>query len=556
MTVAEPEDNHQGAGLVLKPDESARTLIATVTPDPEAAPIDEAWLRERVIQQGYGSWRYLSEAVTAVLSHYNAGMAFETRLAECVDGGFSIEIAPDGLAALLTITPCEGGNPVGKAEIMAWLTEAGIGQGIDLEAIDDAVALGVAKDRVIARGVAPQHGSDGWLESLIPEVRERVPRVDETGHTDYRDLGEILVVHTGDRLMQRYPPTAGIAGQTLFGEAIPAHPGKEIMYAANLPGTCFSPENPDLLLAAITGQPVVIRGGIMVEPVFKLETVDTASGNIDFDGSIVIAGDVSANMTVRASGDIQVGGVVEMATLEAGGSIVVKGGVMGSIGRKNVEEQHVKCAGSFNAAYVQQARISAEDSIFIDDFAMQCELSAVNHVRVGNKKRGHIIGGVVQATLSITAKVLGSGNRVKTVCEIGASPLMHKQLLEMAHERDQQETQLLEVSKLLDFSSKHPGKLRPEMIDKAKATAALLAARIATLRAEQDVLTQKIALSQQATATAEREIHEGVEVFLGSRRYKVVGDHGPCSIKLGPGGLEMFAPEANKATAPISAKAT
>lgn len=536
-------DAEQGAGLSVRPDESGRNLLVTVAPHPNAAPIDEAWLRQYVIQQGYGTWRFLNDAVTPVLAHYNAGMAFETRLAECLDGGFSIEITPDGLEAVLTLTPAEGGQSVGKAEIMAWLTEAGIGQGIELSAIDAALASGSANHQVVAKGIAPQHGADGRLESLIPEVRERVPRINETGHTDYRDLGEIMVVHAGDRLMQRHPPTAGIAGQTLFGEVIPACPGKEIMYSASLPGTSFSADNPDLLLAAINGQPVVIRGGMMVEPVYKVETVGTASGNIDFDGSVVIVGDVGANMRVRATGDIQVGGVVEMATLEAGGSIVVKGGVMGSIGRKNVEEQYIKCGGCFNAAYVQQAKVSAEDSIFIDDMAMQCELSAVNHVRVGNTKRGHIIGGVVQATLSITAKVLGSGNRVKTLCEIGVSPLMHKQLLALTKERDKQETQLLEVSKLLDFASKNPGKLRPEMIEKAKTTAAALSAQIATLRTEQDALTQKIVLSQQSKVTAEQAIHEGVEVSIGSQRYKVAGDHGPCCVKLGNNGLEMLSIE-------------
>ena len=541
--MAGPADNHQKIGLILKPDESARNLIAIVTPDAKAASIDETWLRDQVVQQGYGSWRYLSDAADAVLAHYRAGRAFEARLAERIDGGFSIEIAPDGLEALLTITACEGGDPVTKAEIMAWLTEAGIGQGIDHEAIDNAVELGVVKDRVIARSMLPEHGQDGWLESLIPEVRERVPRVNETGHTDYRDLGEILVVRTGDILMQRHPPTQGINGHTLFGELIPAHPGKEVMYGSNLPGTCFSPENPDQLLAAINGQPIIIKGGIMVEPVFKVETVNTASGNIDFDGSVIVVGDVSSNMAVRATGDIQIGGIVEMASLEAGGSIVVKGGVIGSIGRKNAEEQRIKCGGCFNATYAQQAKISAEDSIFIDDVAMQCELSAVNHIRVGNRKRGHIIGGVVQATLSITAKVLGSRSRVKTVCETGFSPLMHRQLLQMSRERDKLETQLLEVSKLLEFASKNPGKLGPEVIDKAKATAALLSTQIETLHTEQDALTQKIALSQESKVIAESGIHEGVEVSIGSQRYKVVGDHGTCCIKLGIASVDMFALE-------------
>jgi uncharacterized protein (DUF342 family) len=381
------------------------------------------------------------------------------------------------------------------------------------------------------------HGSDGRFESLLPEVRSRVPRVDESGHTDYRDMGEILVVHPGDKLMLRHPATTGRDGVTLRGEPIPPKPGKDMMYSANLAGTTFAPENPDLLLAAISGQPVVVKGGMIVEPLYKVDEVGTASGNIDFDGSVVVHGEVGAGMTVRATGDIEVGGVVESATLEAGGSIVIKGGAIGSLGRKSGAEHRIKCGGCFTAAFAQQAAIEAGDSIFIDDVAMQCELTAHNHIRVGNQKRGHIIGGKAQATLSITAKVIGSPNRVATRLEIGVNPSMHKQLLEMAKDRDGKENQLLEISKLLDFAHKNPGKVRPEMIEKARTTAGALGEAIAAMREEQDVLTKKIELSLQSRVIAEQAIYEGAEVLMGNQRHRVVGEQGACAIGLTEHGL-------------------
>ncbi len=531
--------SQSGLGLTYRLDADAKALIATVTPDPAAQSIDEAYLRARLDSEGYGALRFLPDAVTPLLAHYNAGMAFEIKLAECVDGSLHLEVSPDGLEAFLDILPAAGGTPVDISAVLAALAENGIGEGILTEAIDAAVAAGEANKVVVARGVPPVHGEDGRFESLIPEVRSRVPRVDEGGHTDYRDLGEILVVHVGDNLMLRHPPTEGKPGLTLFGEKIEANAGQDVMFSASLPGTAYAPDNPNLLQAAITGQPVVVRGGMMVEPVFTVDTVSLSTGNINFDGSVVVTGDVSAGMKVKVSGDIQIGGIVDMATLEAGGSIVVKGGVMGSLGRKNVEDQHVHCDGCFNAAYVQQAKIDAGDSIFIDDMAMQSDLTAINHIRVGNNKRGHIIGGHVQATLSITARVIGSPNRVRTLCEIGVNPLMHKQLLEMSKQRDVKETQLLEVSKLMDFARKNPGKLRPEMIEKARATAAVLSAEIAAMREEQDGMTNKIELSQQSRVTVEQAIYEGVEVHLGNKRYRVAGERGPCAIGLASDSLEL-----------------
>jgi uncharacterized protein (DUF342 family) len=117
---------------------------------------------------------------------------------------------------------------------------------------------------------------------------------------------------------------------------------------------------------------------------------------------------------------------------------------------------------------------------------------------------------------------------------------MHKQLLAKATERDGQETKLLEISKLMAFAQANPGKLRPEMLDKARATAAALSAGIAALREEQELLTKKIDLSQHARVVVEQALHEGVEVLMGNQRYRVVGEHGPCAIGLGQGGLGLL----------------
>ncbi|NHC07790.1 DUF342 domain-containing protein [Azonexus fungiphilus] len=529
------------SGLQLHFDAATGQLLASVVADHDAAPLDEPGLRERIAAAGWGALRYLPNMALGLLANHNAGIACTLPIAEAVDAVLRIDLSPDSVEAWLDIVAAEGGQPASVEAVLALLADNGIGEGIDHAAIAAAVAAGSASHVVVARGVPPVDGCDGRLESLIPEVRDRRPQVDASGYIDYRELGDIFVVHAGDWLMLRHPPTDGTPGRTLLGETIPATPGKAAMFAASLPGTAFDPGNPDLLVAAITGQPVVVAGGMLVEPVFRVDQVSTVTGNVSFDGSVVVKGDVGSGMTVRASGDIEVGGVVDMGTLEAGGSIVVKGGAMGSLGRKTSEECHIRCEGSFHAAYAQQAKIEAGDSIFIDDSALQCELTAINHIRIGGKRRGHIVGGHLQATLSITGKVVGSSNRIATYCAIGVNPLLHKQLLQMCKLRDERETQLLEVAKLLDFAHKNPGRLRPEMIAKARATAAQLSAQIAEMREEQEQLTRKIELSRQSRLVARELLCEGVEVHLGNHRYKVVGEHGACAVGVGADGLELMA---------------
>jgi hypothetical protein len=43
---------------------------------------------------------------------------------------------------------------------------------------------------------------------------------------------------------------------------------------------------------------------------------------------------------------------------------------------------------------------------------------------------------------------------------------------------------------------------------------------------------------------AQQALYEGVEVTMGSQRYRVVGEHGACAVGLGPAGLELINLEA------------
>lgn len=534
----------RGAGLSLQLDATGRVLLASLVPQPEVAAIDAAWLEERIAEAGAGRFRRDAAACELLLQQYAGGAAVAgLALATAVDAALAVRIAPDALLATLDITPAQGGTPISKEAVLAELGAKGITEGIALDAINQAIADGAAQDVEIARGRAPVAGEDGRLKCLLPAARDRRPQLDASGHIDYRDLGEIQVVRAGEALMRRHPPTPGTPGITVRGAAIPPRAGKDIAFAPGLAGVAPAADDPNLLIAACAGQPVQVRGGIMVEPVFSVEAVNMASGNIRFDGSVKIRGDVAAGMLVSATGDIEIGGVVESATLEAGGSIVVKGGVIGRLGRKDAGDHHISCGGDFSAAYAQQVRVEAGDSIFIDDIAMQCDLLAANHIRVGQRRRGHVIGGRLQATLSVTARVLGSPNRIETRFEIGTPPALHKQLAELARQRDGEETQLLEVSKLLAFADHNPGRLPPATVEKAAHTAARLSAEIAALRETESALAQKADLARNARVVAEQAMYDGVVVTLGIQRYRVSGEHGAGAIGLGEQGLALLPAE-------------
>lgn len=537
-----------GPDLRLLFDESSRTLSASLAPDPRFPRIDASWLRNRLAAADYADLQIRPEPIKQLIARYNAGEAVPPiEIAHCVDASLQILISLDGLSARLTLIPAKGGEPATKADVLAEIQGKGIVEGVLVDDINHAIAEGKADDLVIARGREPVPGEDGRLESLLPETRERVPSVNASGRTDYRDLGEVQVVRTGDALMRRHPPTRGTEGLSVLGRPIPAKPGRDARFAAGLRGVAPSADDPDLLVAATNGQPLRVKGGIMVEPIYTVDAVNMATGDIHFDGTVRVRNDVQAGMTISATGDIEVGGTVEPATLEAGGNIVVKGGVMGSLGSKSSSTESsthaIRCGGSFSAGYAQQARIHAGDSIFIDDMAMQCQLDAANHIRIGNHRRGHIIGGLTRACLSVHARVIGAPNRIRTEIAIGSDPALAQAVQEKAATRDAKENKLLEIGKLLTVADRNPGKVSADIITRAEDAAAALSAEIEGLRLEEEDLRQRLLLAQQARVNAENTVYEGCIFTLGEHTLRIRQDRGATTVRLAEHTLGVFALE-------------
>lgn len=522
------------SGLTLTLADDGRRLLASFRPLQALGEADLGLLRGELAEQFPGLFIF-EQLLPQAINKIRAGETFEITIGEVRDGEVQVHLDASKMAAYLHISPPFGGVPVTREQVGSAIERAGVVFGLDHEAVEQSIQAGRADNVLIAKGRPPVHGEDGRLESLIPSMKERRPRLDEHGLADYRNLGEVLVVHVGETLVRRVPATPGEAGETLLGQEIPAIPGKEVMFAPGLTGVVPDTRDPDVLVAAITGQPVQVKNGVIVEPTYAASRVDLSTGNIVFDGTVKVQGDVQAGMTIRATGDIHIAGTVEAATqgeatLEAGGNIVVQGGVIGRVdsGDGEGDVSRIHCKGSFTARFVQNVQIFAEDSIYIDETAMQSELSAANQVVVGKEGsgKGRIIGGLIQATLLVKAQMIGSPSLTRTVVEVGFHPKMNDRLRLLASEREEWDKKLEDVQRVLAFSKLNPGRLSEETLQKAEKTLVAAQARIAELQDEHEVLNGQLELSDKGRVVVEKTLFEGVEVMSGGRRYKAVAERG------------------------------
>lgn len=489
---------------------------------------------------GYGDWAVLKDSITKLPKLFTS--IREPTLADIAekrDAEMTLTISSNELTAHLTLTPARGGLPVSEADVLALLTRNNVTQGIIPTAVVQAVSAQSADQVLVAQGTLPIDGENARFESQLPEITDRRPKENSNGSVDYREISMFFTVKPDTPLLRKIPLTTGTAGTSVTGKVIPAKPGSDLSFSAPLSGVKFDPEDKNLLLSAIGGQAVMIEHGVRVEPVIELKNVDLSSGNIDFDGTVNVSGDVASGLRIRTSGDIFVAGTVEGATLEAGGNIKVNKGVIGR-GELRQEDNtpgtslaRLKAEGSIQARFVENAMIEARGDVMIDELLAHCEVVTEGSLMVGKDKakKGHILGGSITAVRGIKAQVAGSGAGVRTKLEAGISRSLRKDLdqaretiIVKCAERDK-------LAALLKRSTQLPA----ELVTRARATLVKTETELKNLIVQRDTIQQQIGQDINARIAIGLRVHDGTTVLLGEKTLTVDHERGPGTFTLSEG---------------------
>lgn len=509
-------------------------------PRADAAPLDSASILAKLESEGYADWAINKDTLTKLpklVREAKAPLAID--LAQKKDAELSVTISSDEMTALLTVTPPQGGDPVTEDDIRVLLDRNKIVYGIQSEVIATVINTQKAERVPVALGTVPINGEDTCFEGLLPEISDRRPKQRDDGTVDYRDIGLCFTVKPETLLMKKLPPTIGTAGTSVTGKVIPARPGRELSFAAPLVGVVLDPEDKNYLRAGIGGQPILIEHGVRVEPVISFKEVDLTTGNIEFDGTVNVAGNVTAGLTIRTSGDIFVAGMVEGAALEAGGSIKVAKGVIGrgelrnDAGELNTSIARIKAGGSIQARFYENAWVEAGGDVLADELVAHCEISAKGAVVVGKDraKKGHILGGSVFAEQGIKAQVLGSASGVRGKLEAGISRSVRTRL---GNVRDELITKCAERDKLATVLGR-AAQLPKEMLERARATLDKTEHTIKALQDERDTLQHKITNDANARITVGAKAFEGNTLLLGERSLTIDQERGPGQFTLADG---------------------
>ncbi|MEG0009646.1 MAG: FapA family protein [Aeromonas sp.] len=514
-------------------------------------PVTEADVRALLLASNCRRYQPLTEGMRQAVTLLNGLLAqpdapshAPVPIAQRQDARLLILVDADKMSACAQITADWGGKPLTLELLQQAVAASEIKQGVSETRIAAAIqaagaaAPGAQLRPVIALGKAAEHGLDTRFERLVDTAAERILKPQELDHgkVDMRDLGTLLTVKAGAQLMRRHPATQGINGFTVTGQPLPAKAGKESAMTAG-EGACFSPEDPDLLLATRPGLPCQERAGMKVDEVLSVKQVDIRHGHVEFEGSLLVNGDVMPGMRVKTSGDVVIGGFVEGGYIESGGTITVRNGIIGRKPEQGEYQCHLSAGGEIHASYAQYARLEADGDIHIQSQLSHCYSRSGQDLKVGDSamRKGHLIGGINIANRLIMAPVLGASAANRTRLQILGGYFSQKEQEQALRQRKQACRE--QIDKLQDLILRllqlPHDKRNPETLQKIKAIrlhqldeSKSLDEQLAAAQAELQVLMANMDI------IATQRLFPGVEVEMAHYHNRVDIEHGPIHFAI------------------------
>jgi uncharacterized protein (DUF342 family) len=286
-----------------------------------------------------------------------------------------------------------------------------------LEAFDRVLAEpagpGQAVRAVIAQGTPPQPGADGQVEWLIDQTPAEDDGPSHDGRVNFYDQSPYISVTEGQTLGIIHPPTAGTPGHDVTGRVLSARDGKPCHLKLDESITI----RPDgQIIANRAGVLSRFRGKAGIQQLLHVEKhVDFHTGNLDFDGDIVVNRDVRDRFSIKATGNVTICGLIEAATIECGGDLQARGGFAGR------ELGHARVTGDMHARYLNEAGATVIGDLHVAREALNCQIDVHGSARMPHAV---IIGGELRVGGRLECRNLGSEAGVRTVVRIGLVPAL------------------------------------------------------------------------------------------------------------------------------------
>lgn len=322
----------------------------------------------------------------------------------------AIRLSPDLMEARVTVLPdpnCDDETQADK--LAAALAARGIKQGIDRDALvagaRAARASGHPEAEVVgARGKPPVDGSEIDYR-IVVDMEKKAFKALEGERADFRETESVKNVKKGEVLAEVLPARQPAAGFRLDGSVLQARMTRA---QGAKPGDNTALSEDGTKVVSDADGMIVLKGGKfnVVDEYAVPEDVDFSTGNIRASGVVRIRGQVQSGFLVQAGKEVEVGGDVWQAVIDAKGDVRVRGAITSG---SKVTGHNV------TARFISNSHVEAEGDVEVNLSITSSEVYSRGKLTVMGSQ-GVIIGGEVNASKGIEAREIGSpSSRTKVV---------------------------------------------------------------------------------------------------------------------------------------------
>ncbi len=347
---------------------------------------------------------------------------------------YSMEISEDSMTVTVRFyPPSETGQRMNVDEFIKDLQYKKIVYGVNQELIKKHFRKPeYCKDLVVAEGKPPRHGKDAQINYFFNTDTHAVPTLKADGSVDFFNLNTINHCKKGDLLAQIIPEDPGECGCNVAGAKIKPRNVKRatLRFGKNV----LQSEDRLSITSQVDGCVSLVDDQVFVSDLYEVENVDNSTGNIEFEGSVQVNGNVCSGFSVIAQGNVIVQGVVEGAYIRADGDIVITRGMNG------MSKGRLEAGGNIIAKFLENATANAAGYVSAESI-LHSKVMAGSEITVTGR-RGFVTGGHVCAGQKISAKNLGASLGASTLVEVGVNPGLKAEYQALQEE-------LLEIQKVI-----------------------------------------------------------------------------------------------------------
>lgn len=436
-----------------------------------------------------------------------------------------VRITDDKTEAWLYLCAPDEGTVYEKSEIIRYLQLNNVVAGINESHVAAMCKKQIYEREVkIASSVKGDPGREGYYEFFFNTEKPK-PKINKDGTVDYRSMSLVQNVTEGDLLAVYHPSVQGTAGRDVTGAFEKVNCSYRELRPLAGKGIKAG-ENPNEYYATMSGKIEYTKESnkLSVVEVYEVQGgCDYANNSlVEFNGDVIIHGNIEAGVTIRAGKSLTVDGVVEAANISAGGDVCLKRGMQGS------GKGMINAGGNVFTEFLEYTRVKAEGSVQ-SNVILNSKVDSGNTITLTGKK-GLIAGGNVHAMLGVSCQNMGNASEIKTCVHVGVLPEIIQKRTDVSKEYARLNVELDEIvvgmAKILRVRQQ-TGELSEQ-----------LQAHLLTLKKKKDDIYQKcmevkkevdrfdalVAKAREAKIRISGNIYKGAVVSIDDRQMPIQKD--------------------------------